>query len=220
MLLKHQINGSQIQSTNILKQVGSGFALDFEYRISQELIAKDSSDSKMTTVIVGIKNIGMYVSRKNSVVTTVDSTYNYNGFNVSSISSFGNSIINQQELNDSIRIISDTTRFVGLLPFEIYFYKPPTYLKKWEIIYGFRYKIQSSYRAFLYFGGNLHLTSKMNISSYLGFGGYSNLQFGLAINKRFKNNLLVELNSNNLLGVFSREQYGKAVGISLKYNFK
>ena len=60
----------------------------------------------------------------------------------------------------------------------------------------------------------------MNISSYLGYGGYSNLQFGLAINKRFKNNLLVELNSNNLLGVFSGEQYGKAAGISLKYNFK
>lgn len=214
------LNGSQIQSTNILKQVGSGFALDFEYRISQELMAKDSSDSKSTTVIIGVKNIGMYISRKNSVLTAVDSTYNYSGFNVSSISSFGNSIINQQELTDSIKITSDTTRFIGLLPFEIYFYKPPTYLKKWDIIYGFRYKIQSSYRAFLYIGGNLHLTSKMNISSYLGYGGYSNLQFGLAINKRFKNNLLVELNSNNLLGVFSGEQYGKAAGISLKYNFK
>ncbi len=192
-----------------MKHIGSGFAVDFEYRLSQELIAKDSSHSKSTTIIIGIKNIGMYVSRKNSVLTTVDTTYNYSGFNVSSISSFGNSIINQQELTDSIRLISDTTQFVGLLPFEIYFYKPPTYLKKWEIIYGFRYKIQSSYRAFLYLGGNLHLTSKMNISSYLGYGGYSNLQFGLAINKRFKNNLLVEINSNNLLGVFSREPIWK-----------
>ena len=214
------INGSQIQSNNVLQHVGSGFALDFEYRLSQELIAKDSSHSKETTIIIGVKNIGIYVSQKNSILTTVDTTYNYSGFDVSSISSLGNSIINQQELTDSIRPISDTTRFVGLLPFEIYFYKPPTYLKKWEIIYGFRYKIQSSYRAFLYLGGNLHLTNKMNISSYLGYGGYSNLQFGLALNKRFKNNLLVEINSNNLLGVFSKTQYGKAAGISLKYNFK
>ena len=214
------INGSQVQSNNALKHIGSGFAVDFEYRLSQELIAKDSSHSKSTTIIIGIKNIGIYVSQKNSILTTVDTTYNYSGFNVSSISSFGNSIINQQELTDSIRLISDTSRFVGLLPFEIYFYKPPTYLKKWEIIYGFRYKIQSSYRAFLYLGGNLHLASKMNISSYLAYGGYSNLQFGLALNKRFKNNLLVEINSNNLLGIFSKTQHGKAAGISLKYNFK
>ena len=214
------INGSQVQSNNVLKHVGSGFALDFEYRLSQELTAKDSSHSKENIIIIGIKNIGIYVSQKNSILTDVDTTYNYSGFDVSSISSFGNSIINQQELTDSIRLISDTTRIVGLLPFEIYFYKPPTYLKKWEIIYGFRYKIQSSYRAFLYFGGNLHLSKKMNISSYLGYGGYSNLQLGLALNKRFKNNLLVEINSNNLLGVFSKTHYGKAAGVSLKYNFK
>ena len=60
----------------------------------------------------------------------------------------------------------------------------------------------------------------MNVSYYLGYGGYSKLQFGLAINKRFNNNLLLELNSNNLLGAFSKKQYGKATGISLKYNFK
>ena len=214
------INGSQFQSNNLLKQVGSGFSLDFEYRLSQELLSKDSSHSKATTVIIGIKNVGIYVSRKNTVLTEVDTTYNYNGFEVSSISDFGNSIINQQELTDSVRIISDTTRIVGMLPFELYFYKPPTYLKKWEIIYGFRYKIQSSYRAYLYLGGNLHLANDMNISSYLGYGGYSKLQFGLAINKRFKNNLLFEINSNNLLGVFSKKQYGKAAGVSLKYNFK
>lgn len=214
------MEGSQIQSNNVLKHAGSGFALDFEYRLSQELLSKDSSHSKESTIIVGIKNIGIYVSRKNSVLTVVDTTYNYNGFDVSSISSFGNSIINQQDLNDSISLNSDTTQIIGLLPFEIYFYKPPTYLKKWEMIYGFRYKIQSSYRAFLYLGGNLHLSKKMNISSYLGYGGYSNLQLGLALNKRFKNNLLVEINSNNLLGAFSKKQHGKAAGISLKYNFK
>ena len=214
------INGSQVQSNNVIKHVGSGFALDFEYRLSQELTAKDNSHSKESTIIIGIKNIGIYVSRKNAVLTAMDTTYNYRGFDVSSISSFGNSIINQQELTDSIRLISDTTQFVGLLPFEIYFYKPPTYLKKWEMIYGFRYKIQSSYRAFIYLGGNLHLSKKMNISSYLGYGGYSNLQLGLALNKRFNNNLLFEINSNNLLGVFSKTQYGKAAGISLKYSFK
>jgi hypothetical protein len=214
------VNGSQIESNNVLKHVGSGFSLDFEYRLSQELIAKDGSHSKETTIIIGVKNIGIYASRKNSVLTAVDTTFHYSGFDVSSISNFGNSIINQQELTDSIRLTSDTARIVGLLPFEIYFYKTPTYLKKWEIIYGFRYKIQSSYRAFLYLGGNLHLSTNMNISSYLGFGGYSNLQLGLAINKRFKNNLLIEINSNNLLGVFSKTQYGKAAGISLKYNFK
>ena len=214
------INGSQIRSNNVLKHVGSGFALDFEYRLSQELMAKDSSHSKETSIIIGIKNIGIYVSRKNSVLTAVDTTYNYSGFDVSSISSFGNSIINQQDLTDSVRPLSDTTQFIGLLPFEIYFYKPAAYMKKCEVIYGFRYKIQSSYRAFLYFGSNLQLTKKMNISSYLAYGGYSKLQLGLALNKRFKNNLLVEINSNNLLGIFSKQQYGKAAGISLKYNFR
>jgi len=214
------VNGSQFRSNNVLPHVGSGFALDFEYRLSQELISKDSSHSKETTIIVGIKNIGIYVSRKNSILTEVDTTYNYSGFEVSNISDFGNSVINQEQLTDSVRIISDTTRIVGMLPFELYFYKPPTYQKKWEIIYGFRYKIQSSYRAFLYLGGNLHLAKNMNISSYVGYGGYSKLQFGLGLNKRFKNNLLIEINSNNLLGVFSKEQYGKAAGISLKYNFK
>ena len=78
--------------------------------------------SSITFIIIGIKNIGIYVSQKNSILTTVDTTYNYSGFNVSSISSFGNSIINQQELTDSIRLISDTTQFVGLLPFEIYLF--------------------------------------------------------------------------------------------------
>jgi len=218
--LSLDINGSQFQSNKVLSHVGSGFSLDFEYRLSQERISKDSSHTKETTIIVGIKNIGIYVSRKNSILTEVDTTYNYSGFEVTNISDFGNSLISQQQLTDSVRILSDTTRIVGMLPFEVYFYKPPTYLKKWELIYGFRYKIQSSYRAFLYLGGNLHLQNKMNISSYLAYGGYSKLQFGLALNKRFKDNLLIELNSNNLLGLFSKSQYGMAAGISLKYNLK
>jgi len=213
------INGSQFQSKSNLLQIGTGIAVDFEYRLSEKRLSKDSTSTKESSMIIGFKNIGVYVSRKNAIQTTVDTTYNYNGFEINNISSFGNSVINQQQLTDSVSLNNDTTRIIGMLPFEMYFYKSALGLKKWVSIYGFRYKILSNYRAFIYLGGNLHLEKGLNISSYISYGGYSKLQFGLALNKRY-NNLLIEINSTNLLGFFSKKQYGKAAGISIKYNLK
>lgn len=213
------IDANQLQSNNNYKYAGTGIAIDFEYKLFQQLFSADSSSSKETTIIVGVKNIGVYFSRKNAITTDIDTTYHYEGFEVNSFTGFGNSIVDQQQLNDSISIQKDTTNFVGMLPFEIYFFKPATYGKKREFIYGFRYKIQSNYRAFLYAGANFNLKKGLNISPYLSYGGYSKLQLGLSLNKRFKN-LLFEINSSNLLGLVSKNQFGKAAGASIKYNFR
>ena len=84
------------------------------------------------------------------------------------------------------------------------------------MIYGFRYKNESAYKAFLYAGGNVKINNNWSSSTYLSHGGYANFQWGLSSQVHL-DHLSLGVNTNNVLGFFSNKAFGKSVGLSLTY---
>lgn len=214
------INGLlyESSSTRQIFQNGLGLGLDFEYRVPVSEFSDDSTDTRIG-IVVGIKNLGINFLSKNNSLTDLDTSYQFNGVEINRLNDVTTSISNGTGSLDSIEFRKSYSKGSRLLPFQIYFYKPIIYGKKWQPIYGFRYLIQSNYRAYLYLGGSFVKNEKFNASSYVSYGGFGKFQWGLAINKNFKC-FSLGIGTNNLLGLISKNQLGKAGAVSLKYLFK
>ncbi len=211
-----EFSRSNQNRTGYFQQAGTGIGIDFEYTIplgDSSSIANHTADNYL---VFGIKNLGIYFSDTQTQVTHLDSLFHYNGFEINSLEDLSGSIIGSTTLQDTLSIAPETKRITGLLPFEIYLYKPALQNKKLQSIYGFRYRSSSNYRPQFYFGGCLKSGDKTTLSSYISYGGYTNFQWGVALMKRYEK-MDIGLNCNNIPGIFSVNQYGKALGISVSY---
>jgi len=135
---------------------------------------------------------------------------------VDNLSNISTGLLTSESIQDSLGIETRIESRTSLLPFEIYFFQVPSYNKRLEVIYGFRYRNESAYKAFLYAGGNVKINNKVSASTYVSHGGYTNFQWGLSSQVHLKE-LYIGLNTNNVLGFFSKKAFGKALGISLTY---
>lgn len=220
--IRMEVNGTVDQSAsnrnNQYGHSGFGVGVDFEYKVPKSEFTGDSTQTDVE-LIVGVKNIGFFVSDKQNVHYHIDTNVVYTGIQVGSISEFSSSFTNNDQVPDSLNITGTDKKISGLLPFEVYFYKPLSKAKKAQPIYGFRYIIQSNYRAFFYLGGSFTNSKKLNLSTYISYGGYNKLLWGLSLHKEFKR-LSFGIGSSNLIGLFSPEQFGKGASINLKYNLK
>lgn len=208
------INGSYYavdtnKSVGFLSNNAVGIGVDFETVFD---LNQSQSSPK---VVVGVKNVGVLV-QNNTYQISAQREYTYSGIEVSNLSNISTELLTSQSLQDSIGIETKVGNTTSLLPFEIYFYQMPSFKKRIEIIYGFRYKNQSAYKAFLYAGGNVKLSEIINLSTYISHGGYANFQWGISSQVRF-DNLKMGINSGNIIGFFSNKAYGKSLGVSIAY---
>lgn len=197
------------RSVSLFSNNAIGIGVDFETVFN---LNKTPNSSK---VVVGARNVGILV-QNNTYQIEAQSEYSYKGIEVTNLSNISTELLTAQSVQDSLGVETKTGQKTSLLPFEIYFYQIPSYTKRIELIYGFRYKNQSAYKAFLYAGGNVKLNELINVSSYVSHGGYANFQWG--ISSQFSlNKLKVGVNSGNIIGFVSDKAYGKSLGISIAY---
>ncbi len=199
------------RSTALFSNNAMGVGLDFEYTYQLKKGVETSP-----RINIGIKNLG-WVQQKSAYVLSSGRPFTYKGVEVGNLTKISDSITTQtSSLKDSLSIQNGTTTVNTSLPFEVYFYQVPSYRKKLELIYGFRYKNQVGYKAFLYAGGNINIKEHYNISSFLSYGGYTNLQWGATFQKRGEK-INLGLSTGNLLGFITNKAFGKSLGISLTY---
>ena len=211
------MNGSATQSSTLpgLFRGGIGVGFDFEYRTTMGELNGDSTDQR-PGFVVGVKNFGVYFASTSNTTTRIDTNYSYTGLEINKISDISNSVVNGVISLDSLQNNKSNDRAINFLPFEIYFYKSVIPDKKIQPVYGFRYLILSNYRAYFYLGACYYSTKNFSATTYLSYGGYGMLQWGLNIGKDYKR-FTLGLGCNNILGMFSKHQMGKAGVISLKY---
>jgi hypothetical protein len=197
------------KSVQFLSNNAIGIGLDFETTLK----LKENENSQK--IYVGVKNIGVLI-HQNAYQISAKRNYSFKGIEVDNLSNISTGLLTSESIQDSLGIETKIESRTTLLPFEIYFFQAPSYNKRLEVIYGFRYRNESAYKAFLYAGGNVKINNKVSASTYISHGGYTNLQWGLSSQVRL-NDLYVGLNTNNVLGFFSKKAFGKALGISLTY---
>ena len=184
-----------------------GIGLDFETIVT----LNDSSTSPK--IVLGVKNVGILL-HKNAYQILANNTYTYKGVEVNSLNNINT--LTENDIKDSLGVVTVIENRTELFPFEVYFFQLPTYKKTIEIIYGFRYKNQSAYNAYIYAGGNYTFNSQYSISTYLGHGGYTKFQWGASF-KAHWHKMQVGINTNSLLGFITDKSLGKSLGFSLTY---
>ena len=197
------------KSVRFLSNNAVGVGLDFE------TVFKLKENQHSQKIYVGVKNVGVLI-HQNAYQVSARREYSYKGIEVSSLSNISTGLLTSESIQDSLGIETKTENRTSLLPFEIYFFQTPSYHKRLELIYGFRYRNESAYKAFLYAGGSVKINNKASASTYVSHGGYANFQWGLS-SQAHLNQLNIGLNTNNILGFFSNKAYGKSLGISLTY---
>lgn len=196
-------------SVRFLSNNAMGVGVDFETSFA----LKENNEGQK--IILGVKNIGVLV-QQNTYQVSANTSYSYNGVEINSLKNIGEGLLSANSLQDSLGIETKTENRTSLLPFEIYFFQLPSYKKRVELIYGFRFKYESAYNAFLYAGGNVKLNNQFSASTFVSHGGYSNFQWGLSTQAHFKK-MYLGVNTNNILGFVSKKAFGKSLGINLTY---
>ena len=186
-----------------------GIGVDFE------TVFKLREEAGAQRIHVGVKNVGILI-HQNAYQISARRNYTYEGVEVSSLSTISTGLLTSESIQDSIGIETVIENRTSLLPFEIYFFQVPTFTKRIEMIYGFRYKNESAYKAFLYAGGNVKINNHWSSSTYLSHGGYADFQWGLSSQVHL-DHLSLGVNTNNVLGFISKKAFGKSVGLSLTY---
>jgi len=196
-------------SIRFLTNNAMGIGIDFETTFS----LKENNEGQK--VVLGVKNLGV-LTQNSAYVISAKTDYQYNGVEVNSLKNIGEGLLTSNSLQDSLGVETKTMNRTSFLPFEIYFFQLPSYKKRIELIYGFRFKYESAYKAFLYAGGNIKLNDKYSTSTFISHGGYSNFQWGLSAQAHFKK-MHLGVNTNNLLGFVSKKAFGKSIGLNLTY---
>ena len=196
---------------------GTGIGLDFE--IVSNFFTPDSVSDVGRFFIVGVRNLGAYFGKPSTQHYRLDTAISYQGFEVSQFTDVSNTLFEGYS-QDSLLPDPIQKGSLALLPAELYFYSPVNPIgKKVQAIYGFRYRIRSVTQAMLMLGMDYRNKKNNHYRLYAVAGGYGYFQFGASVNKHFGPiNLGVAF--NNVHGMFSKEGYGKSLGISMSYDFK
>lgn len=211
------LDGRFRNPTNMNVPAGFGVGVDFE--VVFPLGGKQDTVDR-TKLVVGIKNLGMFISNNTMGTYELDSTYSYSGFNVTSLSDFQSSIIGTDQFQDSLVPKAVQDRIVDLMPFELYFYSTSRIDgRKLQLVYGFRYRYASAAMPQVYVGGDWRPNQKTIFSNYLHFGGYAMIQWGMSL-KKAMGNFKVGLSTNNLHGFFTKEAYSQSLGLTMSYVIK
>lgn len=211
------MDGRFRNSANVNTPAGFGVGIDFEVVFPLGGKQDTVDNSKL---VAGIRNLGLFVSNKSMATYDLDTTYSYSGFNISSISEFQSSILGTNQIQDSLTPKATVDRIVDLMPFELYFYatsRPDG--KKFQLVYGFRYRYASAAMPQVYVGGDWRPNATTIFSNYLHFGGYAMIQWGMSL-KKAMGNFKIGLASNNLHGFFTKEAYSQSLGLTMSYVIK
>jgi hypothetical protein len=203
--------------TSFFNRAGVGLGLDMEVRIPLRPI--DSLVEQSTPhFVVGFKNLGAFISNRNTLAYNLRTNSTFSGFEVNSLQQFETSLFSLNSLADTLKLVADVGRQVTMLPFELYFYMPTLVDgKRIQPVAGFRYINRSVMRAMGYLGAEWRSVNNQTlISSYFTAGGFTRFQWGMSLRHDF-GAVQIGIVSNNLLGWVTKEAYGKSLGVSVNY---
>ncbi len=195
-----QISGKHDRSDTTLNNWkafnGFGTALDFQYNFGIQL------GGNQHLFVFEVQNAGVLIWNEKSESTKLDTTYNYQGFNIFNLAQSDGFTINQSQLEDSVLPNYSSRQNIILLPTNFILAKQLRFdsPKKWQSLMGIRYRLNTNYIPRVYAGAAYSVSSMFYISSIVSYGGYSGLNGGLRLDVRSKGKFNLYVASNNILG--------------------
>ena len=217
-----QMNASldgQLITTNgppgYFQQSAWGIAFNFEF--INKINTLDSNTN--ARIIAGLNGVGLQFLGHNTSTYIIDTSYQFQGIHIQSISDFSQSIL-PGDLADSLSPEQINKSRIGPLPFELYIHKTGGKLNsKIHSAYGIRYRSLSNYSTLLYIGAEYHINKSFTAGSILSYGGYTKFQLGTHLRIK-KDKFILGINSNNIIGWFSNNGNGRGINLSACYILK
>jgi hypothetical protein len=166
-----------------------------------------------------LDNFGFIAWNKNSVSYTKDSSYHYDGFEITSLNDFsGTAFGPDNSIEDTLQVSLSTGPVVHMLPMTISIARIPDFRSKEKVqgIFGVRYRTLSNYKPLFFLGVNFRANDVFKLSTTFSYGGYGGAKLGLRSEFNLKNSAYFSIASNNALGFFLKNSgYGMGLNASL-----
>ncbi len=150
---------------------------------------------------IRISDMGTIFWNKNSLRYSTDSTYHYDGFTVDNIFDLQDSTFKTNIGGDVIEdnLAVEHKAFSTTIPASIEISTNTSY-GKLNIVKGFRYFFNANYKGLYYIKANYFITPGLMIGTKLGYGGYSNFNYGIEFGADMGHGLVLLMGSNNIEG--------------------
>ncbi|MBI3135336.1 MAG: hypothetical protein HYZ14_11735 [Bacteroidetes bacterium] len=193
---------------------GTGFCLDLSYNF---IFASKQGKQQIVNFRVG--NVGAIFWNKNSKNFTVDSTTIYTGFDVKDF--IGQDSINDSwNFEDTLGILKRIGRYGEALPLELSIDKLADIRgNKVQAIFGFKAILTQDYRPYVYGGVYYQPNAAFSGSTYLSYGGFAGIRWGLYLNYRVQDKIFLSLGTADMIGNISKN-YGFGRSANLLATFK
>jgi hypothetical protein len=170
--------------------------------------------------IIQIKgeNIGFISWNKNSTTYQVDSSYSFQGFEISDLLNGNSAVSNETNWLDTLNVQETKGRVTTWIPARITIAKIVDELSdaKFQTTFGVRMITTKDYFPMVFFGVYYRPIDWFAFSATLRYGGFGSLDGGIRIDFYAKKMFAVTLSTANIYGSFANKGYGRSVNIGIR----
>jgi len=181
-----------------------------------------SKIGKGSVLTVNANNIGFLHWFDNSVQYSSDSSFKFEGYHVDNILDLKDTTLAAINRDSIIRNTTNAHHesFNVNIPTNLLIINKIRFTDKFTLGTGFRYLFNSNFKPYFFTDAEYEFTKKISGTLHIAYGGYSKLNFGLALTYNSKA-WFFKLGSNSLQGFISpKNTYGQGAFISIAKKFK
>ncbi len=209
------LNGQMSTSLGKEFNKGMGVGLDIDYRIPFV-----TARNKKAALQFVAKNLGIVSFRNGIENTYIDSTYEFNGFQINQL--YGDQSVFQSEADwmDTLGVQKSISKRYQFLPgfMQVGKIVSDNSAEKWQTFFGVRLYPSLAFNPFLYFGVNCKIKEDFENGAQLSYGGSSNFRVGYYLNYKVRSWTL-GIATQDVYGTFFKAGYGKSLLIRLRCRF-
>jgi len=152
-------------------------------------------------ITIRVTDMGAIFWNNNSLTYSTDSTYHYTGYKVENLFDLQDSTFKSNSTSDiannnlNIRHKGYSTTIPATINIST-----NTFYGKFNFIKGFRYMFNANYKGLFYVKGNYFITPKVMLGITVGYGGYSNFNYGIEVAAMLGKSFSLHAGSNNVEG--------------------
>lgn len=205
---------SDTSNKGVTKFNGFGVSADFFI----ETPYKGKRNGKIT---ISVSDVGLLAWNESSQRYQADSLYRFEGVEVNNIFDVRDSSLDNISSDSLFAELTDMKRqsFTISVPATIHI-RQASYFKRFELVKGFKYVFNASYKGYFYLEGNYRFAGRLSIGAVAGFGGYGKFGYGLNASKSFRNGTYIAIGSNHLEGLITpKRAAGFGIFASVRQKF-
>ena len=191
---------------------GLGAAVDLDFKIPFQWLNGRKSYIQLQT-----KNLGMAYMNQGMKSYSVDSTYNYSGFNFDQIFNNQSLFGNDFSILDSLAIKAEQLKKWVVLPcvFQASKLIDENYQGKFQSLFGLRLYPTLSYTPLLFLGVNYRPKQFLDLGIVASYGGFGSFRAGFYSNINFQK-IQIGIGTEDVLGFISKNAFGESLNLRVR----